>query len=100
MRRIKPAAIAFWIAAVILAVMIIVIGITGEGDDHNERDTLGRAVEQAAVECYALEGEYPMSVKYLEEHYGVTYDHEKYFVSYRTFGSNIRPMVKILDAPG
>ena len=100
MRRIKPAAAAFWISVVILAAMLVLIGFHRPPGDADEQENLLRAVERAAVQCYALEGEYPMSVKYLEQHYGVSYDSKKYFVSYSAFGSNIRPIVQVLPAPG
>lgn len=100
MRRIKPVALAFWISMALLTVMLVVLGLQQRGDDEEELKNLALAVERAAVQCYALEGQYPMSAEYLVKHYGVTYDAKKYIISYSTFGSNIRPFVKILKLAG
>ena len=54
------------------------------------------AVLQGAVQCYALEGFYPEDLTYLKEHYGLTYDPEKYVVSYEVIGSNLMPDVAVI----
>ena len=35
------------------------------------------------------------SLDYLKEHYGITYDPEKYIVDYEIIGSNLMPDVKV-----
>ena len=52
---------------------------------------------QGAVQCYALEGFYPEDLTYLKEHYGLTYDSEKYVVSYEVIGSNLMPDVSVIS---
>ena len=47
-----------------------------------------------------MEGSYPESLQYLKEHYGLTYDDDKFFVDYQTLGSNIMPDVTIIDRRG
>jgi hypothetical protein len=54
------------------------------------------AVQKAVVNCYAIEGVYPSDVKYLEDHYGLVIDHEKYIVHYESIGSNVMPSVEVL----
>ena len=56
---------------------------------------LSDAIIRSAVQCYAIEGFYPPDVKYLEENYGLLVDHEKYFVNYSVFASNIIPDVEV-----
>ncbi len=56
---------------------------------------LSDAIMRSAVQCYAIEGFYPPDVKYLEENYGLLVDHDKYFVSYSVFASNIIPEVEV-----
>ena len=51
---------------------------------------------QGAVQCYALEGFYPEDLEYLETHYGLSYDSEKYVISYEVIGSNLMPDVTII----
>lgn len=58
---------------------------------------LRQAARKAVVQCYAIEGAYPPDVVYLEEHYGLEYNHEKYFIDYEIFASNIMPNVDVFE---
>lgn len=61
-------------------------------------NALAEAVRRASVQCYAIEGRYPPSVEYLEEHYGVSIDRSRYHVFYDGWASNIMPEITILPA--
>lgn len=61
-----------------------------------ELESLKQAVIQSSVQCYALEGFYPESLDYLEDHYGITYDKDKYIVSYEVTASNLMPSVMVI----
>ena len=50
----------------------------GGGSPRLLRDGITRA----CVQCYAIEGRYPPSVQYLQEHYGVQIDEDRYYVFY------------------
>ena len=63
---------------------------------RQEAEGLENSIRQSAVHCYALEGFYPDSLSYLEEHYGLTYDKDKYIVSYEIIGSNLMPDVSVI----
>ena len=43
-----------------------------------------------------MEGFYPPSLEYLEEHYGLTYDKERYRIDYQPVGSNLMPDMAVL----
>ena len=60
-------------------------------------DLLRQATRKAVVQCYAIEGEYPPNIEYLEEYYGLEYNHEKYFIDYEIFASNIMPNVDVFE---
>lgn len=64
--------------------------------DRTEIETLERAVRRSIVQCYAAEGRYPESLEYLEEHYPLRYDKEKYFIGYEALGENIMPDVTVI----
>lgn len=64
---------------------------------EEQRTALYNAIVRATVHCYAIEGEYPMDVAYLEENYGIYVDRSKYIVSYDAFASNIMPTIQVLD---
>ena len=85
-----------------LVVFVCIVAVTGEGinsarDRNNEQQLVvqKKAIERAAVLCYALEGFYPPQIKYLEEKYGLIVDRGKFLVHYTTFGSNIRPEISV-----
>lgn len=58
---------------------------------------LRQSARKAVVQCYAIEGAYPPDVEYLEENYGLEYNHEKYFIDYEIFASNIMPNVDVFE---
>lgn len=55
------------------------------------------AATRAAIECYAIEGNYPPDVSYMEKNYGLTYDHTKYYIFYEVFASNIMPTIEVYE---
>ena len=73
------------------------VGINGAQSRNSEQQLIvqKKAIERAAVLCYALEGFYPPQIKYLEEKYGLIVDRDKFLVHYSTFGSNIRPEISV-----
>ena len=58
---------------------------------------LKESLVRAAVQCYAVEGRYPDSIKYIEEHYGVHIYRARYVVHYEIFASNILPDITVLE---
>lgn len=67
---------------------------------HKERaepERIVEAIENACIQCYALEGSYPPSLQYLKEHYGIILDNERYFYYYEIFASNIMPCVEVYE---
>ena len=63
---------------------------------RQEAEGLANTVRQSAVHCYAIEGFYPDSIAYLEDHYGLQYDKDKYLISYEVFGSNLMPDISVI----
>lgn len=58
--------------------------------------TTETAITRAAVQCYALEGQYPPSLDYLEENYGLMLDRDKFIIQYDVIGSNLMPTILVL----
>jgi hypothetical protein len=92
-------ALSTWIGLVVFVFIAAVTGagINGAHSRNSEQQLIvqKKAIERAAVLCYALEGFYPPQIKYLEEKYGLIVDREKFIVRYSTFGSNIRPEISV-----
>ncbi len=59
-------------------------------------ESLKTSVLQSTISCYALEGFYPDQLQYLEDHYGLHYDKDKYFISYEATGSNMLPNIMVI----
>ncbi|MCI8659007.1 MAG: hypothetical protein HFG54_01995 [Lachnospiraceae bacterium] len=62
--------------------------------------TLRNGITRACVQCYAIEGRYPPSVQYLEDHYGIQIDEDRYYVFYDGFASNLMPDITVIPAEG
>ena len=80
--------------------VLIIIGMSfskmiARKQSKNGQEVLTSAIDQAIVTCYAIEGRYPESLEYLEEHYGITIDSKQYYVSYSVFASNQKPTFKV-----
>lgn len=56
---------------------------------------LRESVISAAQQCCAVEGSYPTSVSYLEDHYGLVINQGDYWVDYEWLGDNIAPSVVV-----
>lgn len=84
--------------AFILLFILFMRGVSSVSDTTYEKqeESLHTAIERSVVQCYAVEGTYPPSLTYLEDHYGLTYDHDLFFIDYQAYGSNIFPDITIL----
>lgn len=65
-----------------------------------QQESLENAIRKSAVHCYAVEGAYPESLDYLKEHYGITYDEDRFLVDYEIIGSNLMPDVHVFLLEG
>ncbi len=92
----SPVLTLLFFAALLFAFIVISYRIRQESYDR-ELQSLTLAVENDITSCYALEGTYPPSLSYLEEHYGLTYDAERFFIDYRPIGANIRPDYAVME---
>lgn len=88
-----------WLAAALTA-LALALALALPGIRHSVREESRAAIREAvlrsAVQCYAVEGAYPESLAYLEEHYGLTVNHRDFIVTYEVFASNRLPEVQVL----
>lgn len=85
------------LALVMLLVFLAALADLSEGNSRQGREQLETALRRSAVACYAAEGIYPDDISYLEEHYGVQIDEERYTVIYDVFASNLMPDITVLE---
>ena len=88
-----------FISVIIIIVLIVYMYIAVDNAQRKSNEEsyniLSDAIIRSAVQCYAIEGFYPPDIGYLENNYGLLVDHNKYFVSYSVFASNIIPEVQV-----
>lgn len=84
-------------AALLLAWFFSAVFHLRDGQKQEGRQQLEEALRRAAVACYAAEGVYPPSLSYLEQHYGVQLDKERYTVFYEVFADNLMPEITVLE---
>ena len=95
-RTIGPVLLIPGVLAVLLIFLSALSNLT-EGRRSEGRQQLEQAVRRSAVACYAAEGIYPPDLEYLEAHYGLQVDRDRYTVVYEIFASNLMPDVTVLE---
>ena len=54
------------------------------------------SIRRAAVQCYALEGIYPVSIRYLMDHYGIRPDTSRFIIHYQFIADNLLPDIAVI----
>lgn len=88
--------ISFLLLGIILYLFLCSVGAMQSRTEEDRLNALTAAIKRASVQCYAIEGRYPPSVDYLEEHYAVVIDRERYNVFYDGWASNVMPDITVL----
>jgi hypothetical protein len=86
-----------FLLVVVLIVFLLACRSVSNTNSSQEKVILGNALERSITQCYALEGAYPSSLTYLEDNYGLTYDHDRFFIDYQYIGDNLRPDTIIIE---
>ena len=94
--RILSSLIPLVAGVALLVASLVLLGPVAGRRNEEQRLRIERAVQYAAIQCYALEGSYPAGVDYLKEHYGVNYDEQRYFVHYWPNGANVAPDISVI----
>lgn len=96
-RKRRTRAVIAVIAACVLAVVLWFTWDTATAETETQGALSVRtAVMDAAMQCAAVEGAYPSSLDYLEEHYGLIVNHDDFAVTYEAFASNLPPSVVVV----
>lgn len=83
--------------AIVIAIFLVGISFIASTSSKDQKQILTEAVSKDIIHCYAIEGYYPPSLSYIEDHYGLTYDKSKYMIDYVPIGDNIMPDVTIVE---
>ena len=88
--------ISVTIFVAILVLFFLAVDSMGRSSISKEQQSLENALSRDIVQCYAIEGRYPPSLEYLEQHYGLTYDKSTFFVDYLPIAGNLYPDVTVI----
>ena len=85
--------------AVLALLMCFLMGVSNltKGQADEDKRQLEEVLRRSAVACYAAEGIYPPDLAYLEEHYGIQINEERYVVSYDALAENLMPDITVLE---
>ncbi len=88
-----------FIPIVLLAACTVFFGVFSSrlSDDNTKRARARWTLTRSITQCYALEGTYPPDINYLDNHDGLTYNSDYYYIDYQYIGSNLRPDVTIIE---
>jgi len=85
------------LAAAVLSIFIYGFRNTSQEAGDKEKEVLENAINNAIINCYAIEGAYPESIEYLENHYGIIINKKKFEVCYvPQFAANLRPEIRVI----
>lgn len=84
------------IAAAVLVMFAAALDGLTTGRDAEDLRQLEEALRRSCATCYAAEGVYPPNLEYLEDHYGIRVDEERYAVFYTAFADNLMPEITVV----
>ena len=58
-------------------------------------ESIEKTIREYAVRCYATEGNYPPSLEYLAENYGLIIDETNYVYYFDAFAANYMPDIEV-----
>lgn len=92
----KMAGSVLAMAAVFAAFGMGIHSVT-EQTQKQQKSSLEKAIVRDMVQCYAMEGHYPQNLEYLEEHYGLIWDKERFLVAIEVLGANMMPDITVAE---
>ena len=82
---------------VVVAFFVVCVTRLESGRQAQGKQQLEEAVRRTVVTCYSVDGFYPPSIQYMQDHYGLQYDSKKYTIHYEVFASNLMPEITVLE---
>ena len=86
------------LVALLLFVALSAVAYFGAKEAIAEQSarSMRTAILDTALQCYAIEGAFPASLSYLEEHYGLVINKADYLVTYECYADNVSPSVVVV----
>ena len=80
----------------VLCLVLTAVGRVEQGQQQENEKRLQDTIKKTVGNCYTIEGVYPATLEYVEEHYGLMVDRERYDVFYEIFADNIMPEITVI----
>lgn len=84
------------VAAACLVAVIVAVGAAQANAREQGAASVREAILASAKQCCAVEGSYPTTYQYLEDHYGLRVNDKDYVITYESFASNVMPNVVVV----
>ena len=81
----------------VLCMCVVLVSRISRSNDAAESELVRKAVRDAAITCYAVEGAYPEDVEYLRKYYHLSYNDDRYLVTIESFASNPIPDIYVTE---
>ena len=93
----RSAMIPILFTLIMMGMILYGLGETEASSKAEAVRILEDSIRSAVITSYAVEGRYPESIAYIEEHYKVHIDWNKYTVHYEVFASNLIPDIMVIE---
>jgi len=86
-----------FVAVLVVAVFLVFAGLGSLSSTQSDKqlEIVRDAIMRAAIQCYALESQFPPSLAYLEENYGLILDRDKFIFHFSVSGENFLPKIDV-----
>lgn len=91
-----PTLLALLLFAAVAVWMALGVRQAAQVSDREGLRMAQRAIREAAVSCYALDGTYPATYEELKARCGLGVDEQRYAIFYEIFASNIMPEITVV----
>ena len=95
-RRRRSRIVAAIVCLALCAVLVLCFAVSTDISRRQGAASVRESVLAAAQQCAAVEGSYPSSLAYLENHYGLIINHGDYTVNYEWLADNVPPSVTVV----
>ena len=84
------------LTALVLWGVVVGASKTQEQAAEQAQKLTEESIRRAAVQCYALEGIYPVNLEYLMDHYGIRPDTSRFIIHYQFVADNLLPDISVI----
>lgn len=96
----KSLLFAVLVFALLAVLFLVLLSSAARRNDAREQEIISGALQRAVVTCYAVEGNYPPSLEYIYQNYGVHVDESRFAVFYDVIAANVKPSIQVMRIGG